>query len=276
MIAGGIEAFSGRNVLLLQGPIGPFFTRFARDLQAAGACVHKINFNGGDWLFYPRGTTYFGTMAAWPQWLAKHMAALAIDQVFLFGDCRPIHRLAHQVATAMGIDVGVFEEGYLRPDFITLERHGVNANSQRRFNPDALRAPPPADAPVPAPIRAVRRSFWPMVGWAIWYCTITSLTRRLFHYQHHRPNKVRSALPWLRSPLRKAWYHRAERGMTERLTGEWSGRFFLVPLQVHDDAQVTFHSTTGGAPERSDGIRNEPGHAAGRGMECHLRIVVDL
>ena len=63
------------------------------------------------------------------------MAALLIDLVFLFGDCRPIHRAAHDVATAMGIDVGVFEEGYLRPDFITLERHGVNGNSLRRYDP---------------------------------------------------------------------------------------------------------------------------------------------
>jgi len=115
VIASGIEAFAGRHVLLLQGPIGPFFARFARDLRAAGVRVSKVNFNGGDCVFYPGGTPYFGTVEAWPRWLAGHMAALAIDQVFLFGDCRPIHRLARDVATAMGIDVGVFEEGVSAP-----------------------------------------------------------------------------------------------------------------------------------------------------------------
>ena len=42
-----------RRVLLLQGPIGPFFRNLGDDLIQAGATVHKINFNGGDWLFYP-------------------------------------------------------------------------------------------------------------------------------------------------------------------------------------------------------------------------------
>ena len=141
---------------------------------------------------------------------------------------------------------GCSRRGYLRPDFITLERHGVNANSLRRFNPDALRAAP-AD-PTPPQIRAVPRSYWPMVAWGIVYFTITALTRWLFHYQHHRPVKVLSALPWLRSPLSKVWFRWAERGATRRLTGEWSGRFFLVPLQVHNDAQVVCHAGPGGVP----------------------------
>jgi capsular polysaccharide export protein len=87
-----------------------------------------------------------------------------------------------------------------------------------------------------------------MVAWAIGYFTIASLTRWLFHYQHHRPIKVLSCLPWLRSPFRKLWFQAVERGMTRRLTGEWSGRFFLVPLQVHNDAQVVCHASTGGVP----------------------------
>ncbi len=249
MIAGGVEAFAGRNVLLLQGPVGPFFARFARDLEQAGAVVHTINFNGGDWLFNPRGTVWRGTMAQWPQWLAAHMAALSIDLVFLFGDCRPIHRAAHEVATRLGIELGVFEEGYLRPDFITLERYGVNGNSRRRCDPADLRS---AARRIPHRCPAVRpmpRSFWPMVLWGFLYFAAASLTRPLFpHYRHHRPITFAQALPWLRSPLRKAWYHWAERGTTRRLTAEWSGRFFLVPLQVHNDAQVHCHAQTGGVP----------------------------
>ena len=38
--------FRGRNILMLQGPVGPFFARLAKDLQWAGAKVHKVNFNG--------------------------------------------------------------------------------------------------------------------------------------------------------------------------------------------------------------------------------------
>lgn len=245
MIAGGIEAFAGANVLLLQGPVGPFFARFARDLEQAGARVSTINFNGGDWLFQPGGTAWRGTMEAWPEWLAAHMAAQSTDIVFLFGDCRPIHQAAHGVATRMGIEVGVFEEGYLRPDFVTLERYGVNGNSLRRRDPQDYRASRWRDIAV----RPMPRSFWPMVLWGFVYFAAASLGRPLFpHYCHHRPLGFAEALPWLRSPLRKAWYAFVERAMAARLTGEWSGRFFLVPLQVHNDAQVHAHANVDGVP----------------------------
>jgi len=250
VIAGGIEAFAGANVLLLQGPVGPFFARFARDLEQAGAHVSTVVFNGGDWLFRPRtpacrNTIYRGTMEAWPEWLAAHIVARSIDIVFLFGDCRPIHQAAHRVATRMGVAIGVFEEGYLRPDFITLESHGVNGHSLRRRDPGACRA----GALRNSATRPMPRSFWPMVCWGLLYFAMASLTRPLFrHYRHHRPMGFAEAIPWLRSPLRKAWYAWAERGMTARLTGEWSGRFFLVPLQVHNDAQVHAHADVGGVP----------------------------
>jgi len=248
VIEGGVEAFAGSRVLLLQGPVGPFFARFAKDLKRAGAHVEAIAFNGGDWLFQPPRsvcptTLYRGTMQAWPDWLARLIVARSIDMVFLFGDCRPVHRAAHRVATRLGVEVGVFEEGYLRPDFITLERHGVNANSPSRQGPAHYRACPLRQATV----RPMPRSFWPMVWWGFVYFLAASLARPWFRdYRHHRPIGFLQALPWLRSPLRKAWYALAERGVQARMTGAWSGRFFLVPLQVHNDAQVHFHANVGG------------------------------
>ncbi len=245
MFAGGIEAFAGARVLLLQGPVGPFFARFARDLQGVGAQVWKVNFNAGDCLFHPGGIAYCGTMEAWPDWLAAQIDALAIDVVFLFGDCRPIHSAAHAVATRKGVEVGVFEEGYLRPDFITLERHGVNGNSLRRRDPDAYRSLPARSIAV----RPMPRSFWPMVLWGFLYFAAGAFGRwRFRNYRHHRPLTFVEAIPWLRSPLRKAWYHWAERGLAARMTGAWSGRFFLAPLQVHNDAQVHAHADVRGVP----------------------------
>ena len=37
-----------RNLLLLQGPMGPFFARLAAVLRTRGQTVSKVNFNGGD------------------------------------------------------------------------------------------------------------------------------------------------------------------------------------------------------------------------------------
>ena len=55
-----------RRVLLLQGPIGPFFKNLSEDLVKAGASVLKINFNGGDWFYYPtKSVNYRGSLDEW-------------------------------------------------------------------------------------------------------------------------------------------------------------------------------------------------------------------
>ena len=57
-----IKADQVANVLLLQGPFGPFFRRLARDMEADGVTVHKVNFNAGDALFFrhPNAVSYRG------------------------------------------------------------------------------------------------------------------------------------------------------------------------------------------------------------------------
>ena len=39
---------ASRTVLLLQGPVGPFFDRLASWLGSRGARVHRVAFQGGD------------------------------------------------------------------------------------------------------------------------------------------------------------------------------------------------------------------------------------
>ena len=63
MLDRGLDQFKGKRVLLLQGPVGPFFTRWAEDLRQAGAQVFKVNFNAGDWFYY-HGTPSI-TAARW-------------------------------------------------------------------------------------------------------------------------------------------------------------------------------------------------------------------
>lgn len=237
----GINGFSGKNVLLLQGPVGPFFSRLARDLAAAGARVSKVNFNAGDWFFYRRGALSFREpLRKWPAFLAALIDELDVDVILLFGDCRPIHRVAHEIAVARQIELGVFEEGYVRPDYLTFERHGVNANSQMPRNPLYYLNRPAEMAP---PRQRLPNPFWHMVAWAFLYYLAASIGYFLFpFYQHHRPLNPVEAWPWLRSAWRRQLYRWKGRRHMSWLTGELSGRFFLVPLQVHNDSQVLVHS----------------------------------
>lgn len=241
MISGGLAAFSGKRVLLLQGPLGPFFKRLAEDLERAGAEVLKINFTGGDLLFSGGQSIIFRQgLDEWGPFFENVLVKYRIDTVLLFGDCRPAHQIAHEIAARKGVEIGVFEEGYIRPDYVTLERHGVNGNSRipRTFD-FYLRSKTGA---IP-PVHHVGNTFWHAACWAILYYLASALLWPLFHrYEHHRPLSILEGLPWIRSAWRKVYYRKKEHGAQQKLATELSKRFFLVPLQVHNDAQVHTHS----------------------------------
>lgn len=232
-----------QSVLFLQGPLGPFFRELAREFSAHGYITHKINFNGGD-RFYSGADhccDFVGSARHWPDFLQKYLIQHQIQSVFLMGDCRLYHWLAKPVCQRLGVQFMVFEEGYLRPDTITLEQDGVNAFSSLDCSLMALaltsRRWPKAEVHMPPsmPIRIVYASTY---YWAGWF-----QRRRFRQYQHHRDfSPVAEGAKWLRGFARKRINKKRDLRLEQRLTGELSGRFFLVPLQVHNDSQLLYHS----------------------------------
>lgn len=235
------SAFSGKHVLLLQGPLGPFFRRLSRDLTQIGARVSKVNFNGGDWLFYPTGAIqYRGQMDEWPSFLARLLTEQDIDVVLMYGDCRPVHECVREQTERAGVELGVFEAGYVRPNYITLERSGINDYSSLPRSADFYinlsgeKSPPPL---------VVGSMFWHAALWAILYYLASSISWPVFpHYRHHRRLSVREAWPWIRGLWRKYYFHFKQSTVRRRLESDYSGLFFLVPLQVHYDSQMRIHS----------------------------------
>jgi capsular polysaccharide export protein len=243
-----LAAYKGKRVLLLQGPIGPFFRRLAADLRWSGAQVCKVNFNGGDCLFYPLGAiSYRGRMNEWPGYLSRLIIERHINVIMLLGDCRPIHSAVHAIASRHHIEVEVFEEGYVRPDYITLERGGVNGYSHIPRTPLFYLNNP---IPTVPDARAVPHPFRYVILWSVLYYLAGALLYPFFrHYRHHRPLTLLEAFPWIRGYWRKLYYKFRERGVGASLRGERSGQYFLVPLQVHNDAQIHMHSRYHDVPD---------------------------
>ncbi|WP_322895143.1 MULTISPECIES: capsular biosynthesis protein [unclassified Yoonia] len=122
-----------RRFLFLQGPHGPFFHQLAGMLRHAGCDVWRVGFNAGDAAFwwFDRGYLPFRDGPAdWPAALANILQDKQITDLVLYGDTRPIHAEAIRQARAAGLRIHVFEEGYLRPYWVTYERGGSNGNSQ--------------------------------------------------------------------------------------------------------------------------------------------------
>lgn len=130
-----------RNFLLLQGVCSPFFSRLGQALHIRGNQVYKINFNAGDWLYW-RGNsswTYRGLVAGLDDYLSEKYHRHAITDQVLFGDCRPVHRQAINLAAHVGVRTHVIEEGYFRPYWVTIEKDGVNGYSRLPKDPDWYR-----------------------------------------------------------------------------------------------------------------------------------------
>ncbi|WP_455287323.1 capsule biosynthesis protein [Cupriavidus necator] len=230
-----------QHVLLLQGPNGPFFARLRDYLESAGRCVSKVNFNGGDDFFYGRGTIerFTQPMPAWGAFLRKLLVERRVDAIVVFGSSRRHHRIAARLAKEMGIAFWVFEEGYVRPDYITLEEGGVNADSPiATWELNDVRA-------VARP--AQKRHFKHAFGKMAWYSFLyfgggISRSRKYPHYRHHKPFGFHEIGLWLRAAYRKHRYRAQEREIKARLLAENHPPFFLAALQVYNDSQIRVHS----------------------------------
>ncbi len=230
----------GEHILLLQGPNGPFFRRFHRELLQRGARVTKVNFNAGDALFH-LGVPALGfrrPMSQWPDYLRNLLIEGRITRIYLFGDHRPHHQQAIQIAKALSIPVYVFEQGYLRPNYVTCELGGVNGNSLMSRDPEFYRQAP--RGPTLPRTRWAKRAFLFDALYTTFYAmAYTIFFWRYPHYRHHRNLFfLWQMCIWVYGAFRKVVYRQLQKPILGRATGEWAHRYFLVPLQVHCDFQL--------------------------------------
>ena len=129
-----------RSFLFLQGPHGALFRKLGQALHERGHRVTRVNLCGGDWMDWRYGAVnYRGRTSDWSVWVARLMDDRGVTDILVYGDWRLHHREAVHLARLRGIKVWAFDEGYLRPHWITMEEGGVNGNSTLPSTPDAVR-----------------------------------------------------------------------------------------------------------------------------------------
>jgi capsular polysaccharide export protein len=243
-----------RTFLFLQGPHGPFFHRLGRMLVAAGADVWRVGFNSGDGAFWRTAATYIpyrGTPGDWPAAIAAILRDKAVTDLVLYGDTRPIHAEAVAAAKAAGITVHVFEEGYLRPYWITYERGGSNGHSRLMDMSvaDMRAALATADMDLPeAPSHwgdMRQHMFWG----ALYHWFVLTGFRDYRHFRPHREITVdREFLLYLKRlvlmPL-----HRWQRMLATARIRNGGFPYHLVILQLAHDASFLKHSPFAGMSE---------------------------
>lgn len=233
-----------RTFLFLQGLASPFFRRLGRKLKKLGYGVERINLNLGDRLFWtlPGAADYRGRFEDWRGYLARFMDERHVTDLVLFGDGRPYHRVAIATAQLRGVSVHVFEEGYVRPDWITLEAGGVNGFSGLPRDPDVIRALAAEITDLPKPQR-VHGDMATRTWWDVVYNSANTFFPYLYpRYRRHRPHHPYVEYAgWIGRLLRsKAEERRAAATQAQVLAGP--APYFLVPLQLDSDYQIRLHS----------------------------------
>lgn len=260
-----------RRFLFLQGPHGPFFADLARALRRAGAEVERVLLNRGDRLFWPGHLPYRwfdGAAADWPDWIARRLDG-GITDLVLYGDTRPVHTAAVAAAEARGITVHVFEEGYLRPWWVTYERGGANGRSPlAALSVDEMRGAldRPRQDPVEAPEGwgALHRH---MAYGAAYHAAI--LTGGPCPPAHREVPVAREAWLHARRLIRLPFEAVARRTATRALLRQ-AAPYHLVLLQLDHDANFRAHGPFPGTEAFLDAVF----HGFAAGAPPHHRLVL--
>lgn len=232
-----------RNILFLQGPLGPFFKQFAQYASAQGHRTFKINFNGGDkhYAWADHAVSYVDKPDCWQAYLYEFIKQHRIHCVVVYGDCRFYHKVARQVAKILNIDFWVLEEGYLRSGFVTLEQGGCNANSSLFAQPEAFLKAPAQPMKVATPVGP---TFLKRTWFATDYYIRRHLAQNKFkHYHHHRPwSAWQECGFWQKGFAQKALAACIDPPRYRAFIKAFDQQFFLLPLQVEVDFQLREHS----------------------------------
>lgn len=232
-----------RTFLFLQGPHGPFFKELGLRLKANGHNVLRVNFNGGDWVDWCGFDTinFNGKQQEWTDYVAYLFKRDHVTDLVLFGDCRSLHQIAIEQAEKRNIRVHVFEEGYIRPNWITYEEGGVNGNSTLFDHWDSEYLLNKACKEMSS------KKVGPSIRWVVFFCLRYYLFKllwffRFYNYVRHRPySPFRESLHWLGNVLRMPLllFHSSRR---REILFQKKSSFFLVCLQLDSDAQLREHS----------------------------------
>lgn len=235
-----------KQYLFLQGVATPFFSRLGEALISQGHSVLCINFCGGDQLFtrHLPQIAFTAPVGQLPAWLTHVIQTHQITHVVLFGDTRPVHTAALDVIRKQGLTVYVFEEGYFRPNWITLEENGVNGYSALQGkSPDFWHQQAQAITVEASPKSAVQ-SFLHRAYFDFSYRLANAVLHFKFrHYPTHRPypgHKEYLGWAW-RLSCNKLWYQRRDSRLIDTLKTRQTP-FYLLPLQLESDAQIRVHS----------------------------------
>jgi capsular polysaccharide export protein len=233
-----------KGYLFLQGPSSPLFARIAEHLTAADRSCFRINLNVGDQIFWRLGGSfcYREGLAAWGSYIRAFMDTHDIGTIIMLGEERPYHGEAVRAAKERGIDVVAIEMGYLRPDWVTVERDGLSSNSHFPRDP-AIILDAAKDLPEPDWTRKYSQTFVAEALYDLAYYLPSVFLGFLYprYHFHGIYHPLAEYMGWIGRLITENWRNKRANRLTQFLTAG-SAPWFVYPLQLETDYQLRVHS----------------------------------
>ncbi|WP_274219774.1 capsule biosynthesis protein [Pseudovibrio exalbescens] len=185
---------------------------------------------------------YWGRLRSWREYLERLVDLHQITDIVYYADRRPYHRIAQAIARERGINAYAYEFGYLRPDWITLEKWGMGAYSHFPDDPQKIRSLA-ANVQVEWPSDRYPHPFIQEATSEVVYNLIPVFFPYLYPFyerdRYYHP--IKDYFSYIPRLARSTKSETMADQIVEELTAS-NRPYFVVPLQMQSDYQIRHHS----------------------------------
>jgi len=237
------------KALVLSADLEGGMVYMAHDLRRTGADVTKVVLCFQDYTYHWKGipcVEYDAPLEEFKDWLRVYVKEHGVDTLVLYNDHRPYNKEGAEVAKELGIHTLVFELGLLRPNWTTIFSSQFDHFSDIKKFWDAHRHDEwPLEEPAVCEARERPDSKVKILKLVVRGAVARWATLFSSRFLGHRDNRnvrfrdhtVPSLIGTYRFYLRYFDYR-----YNAKFKGEWNQKYYLCPLQVHYDTQITERS----------------------------------
>ena len=229
------------NCLFLTGPIGTFFARLSNYLEDNKVRTYKISFPLYEYGFPKSRLIKFDQdIYLFKNYLKKIIIDKEIKHIFMYGNVLIPHRQALVLVEELKeediyVNTHIFELGYLRPNFVTLESKGINYSSSfiksREFY---LKQDLYKFFPIPKKHARFRiRKIWKTIS----FINHSFKNYKIVNKEHKLQPKPIYIWYQIKGFFLKYYFRLNEYKIKKKCFVE--DKFFIVILQVSTDSQIT-------------------------------------
>ncbi len=225
--------------IFLMGPIGTFFSRLASFLEKNDIKTFKVNFPLYEYGFKKSSRlSYTNDIYKFKGFLEEIIIKEKIKHIFMYGNVLIPHKMALDLCDELEskgyfVNSHIFELGYLRPNYVTLEDKGVNYDSGFLKNRNFYEKNEYFDSFPVAIKNGLRvRKIWKLIT----FFNHCFKNYKLVEFEHKLQPKPIYLWFQLKGFILKFFYKVVEKKLKKKCFSK--GPFFLVILQVATDSQI--------------------------------------